>query len=392
MSGTHAILSPSGAHRWMNCAGSPVLEEGEPNPDNEHSKEGSLAHAVAAHCLENKIDSKDIMFFSYRKKTEIVSMDMREYVQEYLDYVRERAAGPGKKLMVEVELDLEPFTGEKATGTADKLIIDLANNMLDLTDLKYGFREVTISDNYQLLLYLLCARDQFSALGEFTKMRMAIFQPRIENFGEEIVTAEELDAFEVKVRKAVKRVAEARKSNSLDGFLTTGSHCTWCRAAGKCPKLTAEMAATTGADFDDETQHELTAPVDLSAAGAKLGLIEIWAKGVRTKIEAEILAGREVKGWKLVEGKRGNRKWLDETEAKALLQKCGAKVGDIEVSKLKTPKQIEKALKGNARALKKLPDLYSQKSGRPGVAPLSDRRPAYTPKPEDDFEDVGDDE
>lgn len=45
MSG-HALLSPSSAHRWLNCPRSPRLEALLPENTSEYAKEGTLAHSV----------------------------------------------------------------------------------------------------------------------------------------------------------------------------------------------------------------------------------------------------------------------------------------------------------------------------------------------------------
>ncbi len=378
----HAVLSPSSSSRWMACAGSVILEAGEPNDDNEYSKEGSLAHAVAAHCLEKGINATDILSLTFRGKREVVPDDMRDYVQEYVDYVREKAEGA--ELMVEQGLDLSSLTGEKeAYGTADAII--LKDKRLHLIDFKYGYRSVSAQENSQLRMYGLAASDVFSLLADIEEFELCIYQPRIGNIDSEVVSIEEMKKFEQKVREAAERVAQARKSNSLDGFLHTGSQCKNCRARHKCSKLISEVQEETLVDFSDETQTALPEPVDLAKAGAKLELIEAWMKGVRTKIEAELFSGRPVKGWKLVEGKKGNREFIDEEEVVESLGRCGIAKGKLYASKLLTPAKVEKLLKGNAKALEVFPGLYSQKAGKPGVAPRSDKRPEYRLKPEDDF-------
>lgn len=53
----HAKLSPSGAHRWMACAGSLALESKYPDSSSDFAEEGTLAHALAAICLEGEHDA-----------------------------------------------------------------------------------------------------------------------------------------------------------------------------------------------------------------------------------------------------------------------------------------------------------------------------------------------
>lgn len=43
----HALLSPSGASRWLKCTPSAMLEAGEPDKTTSYSEEGTLAHEFA---------------------------------------------------------------------------------------------------------------------------------------------------------------------------------------------------------------------------------------------------------------------------------------------------------------------------------------------------------
>jgi hypothetical protein len=43
----HAKLGPSGAHRWMSCPGSIVLEEDVPDRSSVYADEGTAAHMLA---------------------------------------------------------------------------------------------------------------------------------------------------------------------------------------------------------------------------------------------------------------------------------------------------------------------------------------------------------
>ena len=48
MTAQHAILSPSAAHRWMNCTAAPRLEEKVEDNGSSFAEEGTLAHAYCA--------------------------------------------------------------------------------------------------------------------------------------------------------------------------------------------------------------------------------------------------------------------------------------------------------------------------------------------------------
>ena len=43
----HALLSASGAYRWLKCTKSARLEEQFPDTTSEAAKEGTLAHELA---------------------------------------------------------------------------------------------------------------------------------------------------------------------------------------------------------------------------------------------------------------------------------------------------------------------------------------------------------
>ena len=47
MSDQHALLSASGAHRWLNCPPSAVLESREPDSTSAAAEQGTVAHALA---------------------------------------------------------------------------------------------------------------------------------------------------------------------------------------------------------------------------------------------------------------------------------------------------------------------------------------------------------
>ena len=51
----HAILSASGAHRWMNCTPSARLELEFDESESEAAAEGTAAHALAEHKLRRAL-------------------------------------------------------------------------------------------------------------------------------------------------------------------------------------------------------------------------------------------------------------------------------------------------------------------------------------------------
>ena len=85
----HALLSASGAHRWIACPPSVKLEEGFENKTSVYAEEGTLAHEIGE--LKLKFNLGEITkkkFNSDLKKiteNELYTADMPDYVDKYVD-------------------------------------------------------------------------------------------------------------------------------------------------------------------------------------------------------------------------------------------------------------------------------------------------------------------
>jgi hypothetical protein len=330
-----------------------------------------------------------------------VDDDMANHVNVYVHKVREYA--DNKSLMVEQRMPIGHLTGEaEACGTADAVVIDTINREIIVIDLKYGMREVDGERNKQLMIYALAALEQFSMYeGEFERVRTVIIQPRIGHFPEWSCSVDELLAFGDEVRAAAKECHNAVEFSrggltDMRGWLKPGPHCqkNYCKARAKCPALANLVQDTVDADFEDMDKAipPSSSNEQLARQMAAVPLIEDWCKAVRAKLEAELFAGRPVPGYKLVQGKKGNRQWSDKEQAEATMKAFKLKVEEMYDLKLISPTSAEKLAKSGTigpRQWPKLNSLVTQSEGSPSVAPESDKRPAIDVRPNaDDFEDV----
>jgi hypothetical protein len=179
--------------------------------------------------------------------------------------------------------------------------------------------------------------------------------------------------------------------------------CKFCRAKATCPALAQtaldEMTnrrpgAASLDDFDIVDAPTIRkAPDDkLAQAMAKADLIEDWLKAVRAEVERRLLAGGQVPGFKIVQGRQGNRAWSDKAAVEAALKAMRLKVEEMYDLTLISPTTAEKLAKAKTigpRQWKTLQEQITRSEGAKHVAPENDPRPALVLTPaEDDFDTV----
>lgn len=366
----HARLSPSSAHRWLRCPGSVALCDKLPEqPRGAAATEGTRLHYIAAEVLDKggPVPNAGWMFED-EDGTWVLTEEQRDVVMQYVDMVREFS--PNGWRFVEQAVQLDTITGEEgAKGTADCIVID--GDELQVHDAKFGRGvEVDAEGNEQLMLYALGAMEAHGRAVEIESVRGFIHQPRISPDPKIAVWKPiELKKFGQHVAQVALRIEQG------DAPLVPGEkQCRFCPAKATCPAIKQAVLDA----FDDGIPDDELA---LSDSLAKVGMIEQWCKDLRTAAQRRLTEGKPLRGYKLVEGKRGNRQWNDPKEAASLLEMVAGE--EAYTKELLSPAQAEKLLKEKRfdkyeSTKKLLMQDTKQSRGVPTVAPVSDKRPNWS--------------
>lgn len=379
--GAHALLSPSAAHRWLNCTAAPRLEAGIEDKGSSFAEEGTLAHAYCAKKLKTFLgldvagEEKEIAEYFALYHTG----EMDEYTDTYATIVLEKYNAAKAKtadalLLVETRLDFGQYVPE-AFGTADAIII--ADGTMEVIDFKYG-KGVIVSavENPQMMIYGLGAFDKFAFDYNINAVRMTIVQPRIDNLSEYDISAEDLEKWAETVL-----VPSAKKAFKGDGPQKPGTWCQFCKVKNSCRALSELCTDAANKDPKLLTPEELAEnilPI--------LPVVKTWLSGVEDYALAQALSGVKFPGWKIVEG-RSVRKITDTKAAGDALQAAGYKAEEIyKPTELRTITDLEK-LTGKKQFATICGDYIDKPQGKPTLAPESDKRKAIDPVA-DDFKDV----
>lgn len=372
----------------MRCPGSLLLESKIPDQPSKYAAEGTVAHQIASECLisqlakeKNPLKPEDYLgrIIEADGFEFTVTKDMIHHVEKFIEFVYATAGTEGQ-ILVEKRVDFSDAIGQpNSTGTADVIIL-FPNRITDI-DLKFGMGvKVDAEDNEQASLYLVGTVNDYGFMTEAEDYVMIIFQPRIDHISEVCVTQEQLDAFIVKAKAAAELAISFVENENLEPILVPGEkQCRFCKAKATCPALKEEIKQVVGhlATKDDFADLAEVNTDSLATAMDKVPLVEHWCLAIRAEVERRMFAGTEVPGYKIVEGRQGNRAWSNPEEAEKALKGFRLKSEEIYDYKLISPTSAEKLLKKTKpKWWAKLQDLISRAPGKPSVAPATDKRPA----------------
>ncbi len=375
----HALLGPSNAYQWAACPPSARLSEGLPDTGSEAAKEGTLAHELAELKLRNYFHSVD---FGKRKLAAAVKKlkenplwndEMMGYTDDYMDYVKAAALSfPAEPTVaIEKKVDISEYVPE-CFGTADCLLI--GGGVIHVIDFKYGKSpsgRVEAENNLQMQLYALGAWTASRMLYRVDRIRMSIVQPRL---------PDGITEWEIPLEKLLE-TGEWIRERALLAWKGEGEYhpdektCRFCRAKGRCrarAEKNIEMAfAPAKGKLPPLISNEEMGKYLLQGQD-----VAKWLSDLQDCALQECLAGRDVPGWKAVEG-RSTRKWTDMDAAFGRLIESGINAAVLWERKPVTLAQIEKIV-GKKDFAECVGEYVVKEPGKPALVQESDNRPAIT--------------
>nr|DAH67718.1 MAG TPA: PD-(D/E)XK nuclease superfamily protein [Caudoviricetes sp.] len=401
----HALLSPSGAKKWLTCPASLACEKDIPNTSGKAAVLGTAMHTIAevhlnayirgtALPLEREVGAYVLdegkgpieALISPMKGAVLITADMIEQVRKYTDYCKliiDVATYAKLEMRVNLTEVLHPgYEGVETFGTADLVAVqELANtdgHMLIIGDLKTGRHRVEAKENKQLMLYALGVYRRLKRRYNITIVRLVIFQPYAGGASEWDISVEGLELFAKFAQKRALLALDAyfrgKKNLKASDFKPSVDGCQWCRFSEQCAARTKTVNSVLAEELGDNFVLELT-PEQLVAEYEKLPFLRQHIDKVEKAMAAALHSGKKVPGYKLVEGRPGNRAWKD---AEAVYEKYGYK---LTKEVLMTPTEAVKVIPEE-----ELKDFITRKPGAPCVATTDDKRPEWNQVTEEDLE------
>lgn len=401
----HSLLSPSGAKKWLACSASLACEKDIPNTSGKAAVTGTACHTIAevhlnqyikgtALPLEREVGAYVLeegkgpikALISPMKGAVLITADMIEQVRKYTDYCKaiiDVATYAKLEMRVNLTEVLHPgYEGVETFGTADLVAVqELANtdeSMLIIGDLKTGRHRVETKENKQLMLYALGVYRRLKRRYNITVVRLVIFQPYAGGSSEWDISVEGLELFAKFAQKRALLALEAyfrgKKNLKSSDFKPSVDGCQWCRFSEQCAARTKTVNSVRAEELEDDFALEMT-PEQLVVEYEKLPLLRQHIDKVEKAMAAALHSGKKVPGYKLVEGKMGNRAWKD---AEKVTELYGDK---LTKEVLMTPTEAVKVIPEE-----ELKDFITRKPGAPCVATADDKRPEWNRVTEEDLE------
>lgn len=384
----HALLSASSAHRWLNCPGSARLAEQFPSKTSPYAEAGRAAHAIAE-LKARKYFLEPISARTYNAQLKKLrdsphfDKSMDENTDTYLEVLKETALSFEKAPFVALEtrVDFSDYVPE-GFGTADCIMI--GSGTIVIIDYKNGAGvPVEAEDNPQMKLYALGALQVYAPIYGDTIQRavLKIVQPNAGGTKTWETTVQALKLWAFNTVKPIARIAFDGK-----GGFSAGGWCGFCPAKAQCsararqmlemePMVGAKPQRSNAPEGPEKNAPALLSDAEVGDILRRAQTLAAWVEDLKEYALSAALAGREITGFKVVEG-RGSREWNNQDAAFQALQQRGVAEELLWERKPCSVAGLEKAL-GKKVFSEAAEGLVVKKPGKPALVPAGDKRPPY---------------
>lgn len=390
----HAVRAPSGAYQWRRCAGSITAQKPYQDSVGVEAAEGTLFHAHGELALLFGLDPHH---FKTGLKQEVdghiveYNDEMIESMYAGLDWIREQWR-PDCLVFTEVRVPIERWTLEEgAEGTCDICVLFPRERRIIVADWKYGKVAVVALKNDQMILYGLGIWEKFGKryFGGDPKnvvVDIRVLQPRVPLGGSSWTTT-----MKTLLKEGESIKIDAKATYEKNAPRTAGlKQCRYCKARAECPALAEFNLSLVKLKFEDIDEGyewgfppalqkpECLTPERRSYVLLHKAVFVRWLEELHRAALRDFAGGKQIPQMKVVEGKSGKRKFIDEPVVKKMLVDD---LGPVQAYKktLISPAQAEKKIGKRAFAVRYKP-FVEQAPPKPSLVPDTDERPALPSK------------
>ncbi|BAK97384.1 hypothetical protein OBV_43190 [Oscillibacter valericigenes Sjm18-20] len=377
----HAKKSPSSAHRWIHCPASIKLSAGIPTTTSQYAEAGRLAHSIAELKARKRFLVLNKRTYNAQLKKlqadEHYAPEMDGYTDLYVETLEQHAmtfqSAPFIALETSVPIGL--FTSENkedgtpATGTAD--CIQIAESVLWVTDYKNGAGVPVEADhNPQMMTYALGALSMYALIygDSIQTIRLTIVQPALKSVSDWEISRGALEEW----GHDILTPAAVRADSEDPGDPFPGDWCRFCPIKNQCRERANKVLAV---EAFGKKLPPLLSDAEVGQALQQADGLVSWYNDLKEYALQSCLAGKQIAGFKAVEGKK-SRDWDNLDTAFADLQQHGVAEALLWERKPATVAGLEKAI-GKKTFAEVSAGHVTVSPGKPTLVPESDKRPEF---------------